>query len=82
MFNTKYIQYTSMTEIEELVKKLDKQIDESVEISYKQGQVDLVDFLEQQAKSGHDIEDMMRFMFRINKKLKKDLEKKEEKMTK
>lgn len=80
VFNTKYIQYTSMTnyiqKAENLTKKLEKQIDEFVNLSYIQGQIDLVDGLEQQAKDGHDIEDMMNLMFRINKTMKKDLEKK------
>ena len=78
-FNTKYIQYTSMTnyiqKAEKLAQKLEKQIDESMNLSYIQGQIDLVTGLEQQAKDGYDIEDMIQFMFRINKTMKIDLKK-------
>lgn len=82
VFNTKYIQYTLMTNIskiaavEKLAKKLRIQIDESINLSYLQGQMDLVDGIEQQAKDGYDIEDMMNHMFRINKIMRKDLKKK------
>ena len=82
VFNTKYIQYTLMTNIskiaaaEKLAKKLRIQIDESINLSYLQGQIDLVDGIEKQAKDGYDIENMIQFMFRINKTMKKDLKKK------
>lgn len=80
VFNTKYIQYTSMTnyiqKAEKLTKTLEKQIDESINLSYIQGQIDLVTGLEQQAKDGHDVQNMMNLMFRINKTMKKDLKKK------
>jgi len=68
---TNYVQ-----KAEKLTKTLEKQIDEFVNLSYIQGQIDLVDGLEQQAKDGHDIEDMMNLIFRINKTMKEDLKKK------
>ena len=79
VFNTKYIQYTSMTnyvkKAEKLTKKLERQIDECINVSYLQGQIDLVDGIKLQAKDGYDIEDMINFMFRINKTMKSDLKK-------
>mgnify|MGYP005991330067 CR=1 FL=1 len=76
-FNTKYMQYTLMTnyiqKAEKLVEKLEKQIDELNDMSYKQGQIDLLNHIQEMSKQGHDVQEMMNNLFDIIKVLEKDL---------
>tara|TARA_R110002074_G_scaffold137269_1_gene282294 strand:- start:67 stop:285 length:219 start_codon:yes stop_codon:yes gene_type:complete len=65
---TNYIQ-----KAEKLAQKLEKQIDESIDISYKQGQIDLLNNIQEMAKQGHDVKEMMNNLFDIIKILEKDL---------